>query len=164
LANRHDRPDPNSFPVILAALASLLAGAAAPPPPPASVTVTGTVYAQTTIIRVPARRSSRYRTAKNAAPPPAPPRFKEKRGPRCIDAAAIGGAAVSTPDSVDFILKGGQRVRAHLESECPALDYYSGFYVRPPQDGRICADRDSVHTRSGGDCQVDRFRLLTPIP
>jgi hypothetical protein len=163
LADRHDHSDPNSAPVILAALASLLAGAAASPPS-STMSVTSTVYAQTTIIRVPARRSSRYHGATSAPPPPAPPRFKERRGPKCIDAAAIGGAAISTPDSVDFILKGGKRVRAYLENECPALDYYSGFYVRPPQDGRICADRDSVHTRSGGDCQVDRFRLLTPIP
>jgi hypothetical protein len=128
------------------------------------MSVTGIIYSQTTIIRVPAHRSSRYHGGGAPPPPVALPRFKEKRGPRCIDAATIGAAAISAADSVDFILKGGTRVRAKLESECPALDYYSGFYVRPPGDGKICADRDSIHTRSGGDCQVDRFRLLTPIP
>lgn len=126
--------------------------------------MTSVIYSQTTIIRVPAHRSSRFHGAGRAPLPPAPPRFKEKHGPRCIDAATIGAAAISTPDSVDFMLKGGRRVRAQLEAECPALDYYSGFYVRPPKDGMICADRDSIHTRSGGDCQVDRFRLLTPLP
>ncbi len=55
-------------------------------------------------------------------------------------------------------------MRAVLEDQCPALDYYSGFYVVPPPDGKICADRDSIHTRSGADCEVDKFRALTPVP
>lgn len=164
LPDRDDHPDPDDAPVTPAGLALLLAGAVASPPPAPAMSVSGVIYAQSTIIRVPAHRSSRYRGNSPATPTPMPPRFKEKRGPHCIDAATIGAAAISTQDSVDFMLKGGKRVRAQLENECPALDYYSGFYVRPPQDGRICADRDSIHTRSGGDCQIDRFRLLTPLP
>ena len=97
-------------------------------------------------------------------PPPAPPQaFREKKGPVCIDAATIGGAAVAAPDAVDFILKGGQRMRARLADECPALDYYRGFYVSPNPDGRICADRDAIRTRSGGECLIDRFRKLQPV-
>ncbi len=114
------------------------------------------------VIRVPARRVRGARS-----PDPAPPRmpvFRDRRGPRCIESGAIAAAAIAAPDSVDFILKGGKRVRAQLVEECPALDYYSGFYVKPPHDGKICAGRDSIHTRSGGDCQIDRFRTLTPIP
>ena len=53
-------------------------------------------------------------------------------------------------------------MRARLQDECPALDYYRGFYVRPQPDGRICADRDAIRTRSGGDCGIDRFRRLVP--
>ena len=96
---------------------------------------------------------------------PMPHRFdwEEHKGPKCIDAATIGGAAITASDSVDFILKGGKRVRAILEDQCPALDYYSGFYFRAPADGKLCADRDSIRTRSGGDCQIDKFRTLTPI-
>ncbi|WP_454886958.1 hypothetical protein [Sphingomonas oryzagri] len=152
--------------MIAAALASFLAIASHPAPAPGGETVTAVEFADVTtfvrsvIIRIPARKSARYRPAGD---PPPPPAFKERKGPKCIDAAAIGGAAITTPDSVDFILKGGKRVRAKLQDECPSLDYYSGFYVRAPQDGKICADRDSVHTRSGGDCQIDRFRALTPI-
>lgn len=96
--------------------------------------------------------------------PPPVVAYREKRGPGCIDANAIAGVAVSGPDAVDFILKGGQRVRAKLADACPALDYYSGFYLSPQSDGRVCADRDSIRTRSGGDCQIDRFRKLEPVP
>jgi hypothetical protein len=96
--------------------------------------------------------------------PPTPPQtYREKKGPACIDAAAIAGAAVTAPDAVDFILKGGQRMRARLEEECPALDYYRGFYVSPNPDGRICAGRDAIRTRSGGECTIDRFRKLQPV-
>ena len=115
---------------------------------------------QSIIIRVPARRSKRYTAPDQTRPPPA---FKEHKGPKCIDASTIGGAAVTASDSVDFILRGGKRVRAVLQDECPALDYYSGFYFQAPADGKLCADRDSIHTRSGGDCQIDKFRALTPI-
>ena len=119
---------------------------------------------QPVIIRVPARRTHRSGTpADRPDPRPLPPVFRDHKGPRCIDAGAIAAAAVTAPDSVDFILRGGKRVRARLDEECPALDYYSGFYVKPPHDQKICADRDSIHTRSGGDCQIDRFRTLTPV-
>ena len=107
---------------------------------------------QRLIIRVPIPR-----------PAPDPPRrWRERRGARCVDLDQVGGAAISAPDSVDIILRGGVRVRAELAAECPALDFYSGFYLVPTADGRICADRDSIHARSGGECQIERFRKLVP--
>jgi hypothetical protein len=121
------------------------------------ITVAQVQITRSFVIRIPG-----WRRSPTATPAPGT-QFKEHKGPRCIEASAIGGAAVTAPDSVDFMLKGGQRVRARLEDQCPALDYYSGFYVVPPPDGKICADRDSIHTRSGADCEVDRFRALTPV-
>jgi hypothetical protein len=104
------------------------------------------------IIRVPVR------------PPPiaAPIEFKEHKGPKCIQSAQIVGAAVTRGGAVDFILKGHQRVRARFERACPALDFYSGFYLKPNPDGRICARRDSIHARSGGGCEIQHFRKLEP--
>jgi hypothetical protein len=148
--------------IALVLIAFLSSASAVPPSPPAGVEIAQLTITQSIIIRVPARRSRRYASSSDV--PPALPRFKDRRGPKCINAATIGGAAITAPDSVDFILKGGKRVRAKLEDACPALDYYSGFYVKPPADGKICADRDSIHTRSGGDCQIDKFRTLTPVP
>jgi len=142
------------LPAMALALLPLLPGASAPAE---RVTVAQLTITRSFVIRIPGWRRA---PPANAAPGT---QFKEHKGPRCIDAAAIGGAAISAPDSVDFTLKGGQRVRAKLEDECPALDYYSGFYVVPPPDGKICSDRDSIHTRSGAECGVDRFRALTPI-
>ena len=142
--------------MILTGHALLLLAAAVAPDNKSEDAVAPAQYAQLIIrervvIRVPAR------------PPtvtPARIKWKEKRGPRCVPMASVGGAAVIERDSVDLMLKGGQRVRARFESSCPALDYYSGFYIVPSADARICADRDSIHTRAGGECQITRFRKL----
>lgn len=104
---------------------------------------------QRMIIRVPARPARAE-----------PMRWREKGGPKCIAAAGLAGAQVSR-EGVDLLLKGGARVRAKLR-RCPPLDYYSGFYIRPGRDGRICQDRDTIRVRSGGSCEIDVFKSLVP--
>jgi hypothetical protein len=56
-----------------------------------------------------------------AKPAPLVTRWKEKKGPKCLGLGGLAGAAVIERDSVDMILKGGQRMRAQFEDECPAL-------------------------------------------
>ncbi len=106
---------------------------------------------QQVIIRVPTRQRPR----------PLQDLWREKDGPKCIPADALAGAFTGE-EGVDLLLRGGARVRAKLSRGCPPLDYYSGFYVRSGRDGRICEDRDSIHVRSGGSCEIDRFRSLVP--
>ena len=105
---------------------------------------------QSLIVRVPRRAAVK------------PLKWKSKRGPKCVAMAVIAGAAVVADDAIDLALKGGQRLRAQFSSHCPALDYYSGFYILPTDDGKICADRDVIRTRSGGQCEITRFRRLVP--
>jgi hypothetical protein len=92
-----------------------------------------------------------------------PVEWREERGPRCVPATRILGATMLGPRSVDLILRDNSRVRARLERRCPALDYYHGFYVVQTEDGQICADRDAIRSRMGGECQIDQFRSLRPI-
>jgi hypothetical protein len=89
--------------------------------------------------------------------------WKEGKGPKCISTRGILAATLVGRDSVDLILRSRQRVRAKLESSCPALDYYYGFYIRPNPDGLICEDRDIIRSRMGGACEIDRFRSLEPV-
>jgi len=56
--------------------------------------------------------------------------------------------------------RGGDRVRATFDRDCPGLDFYSGFYLKPSADGQICADRDMIRTRSGDSCEISGFRRL----
>lgn len=89
--------------------------------------------------------------------------WKEGKGPKCVPARGIAGAALASQQSVDLILRNGSRVRAKLESSCPALDYYYGFYISPNPDGLICEDRDIIRSRVGGACEIDRFRSLQAV-
>jgi hypothetical protein len=82
---------------------------------------------------------------------------------KCINARAIRGAFLSGSDSVDFITVRRRRFRAELSQDCPALDFYEGFYLRP-EDHRICAGRDVIRSRMGGSCRIERFRYLVPKP
>jgi hypothetical protein len=115
-------------------------------------------YAQLTIRE---RVILRIQTLRGKVASPAP-QWTEKKGPRCMTTDAIGGAAVTESDSVDFVLKGGTRLRAELDDDCPAIDYDGGFYLAPTKDKQICAGRDSIHARSGGECAISRFRTLVP--
>lgn len=96
------------------------------------------------------------------APPPAPTRWKEHKGPRCIPAQHLAGALPAEGGAVDIVLTGGKRVRARLTRECRQIDYYSSFYIRPGFDGQICAGRDPIRTRAGRTCEIERFRALVP--
>jgi hypothetical protein len=87
-------------------------------------------------------------------------RWEEHRGPRCVPANRIVGAASLGQDRVDLIFRDNSRIRARLERRCPALDFYRGFYVNATEDGQICAERDSIRSRGGAACQIDRFRSL----
>jgi hypothetical protein len=124
-----------------------------PGPPPAQ----GFVFHQQVIIRVtPMQRQSSNRMMPNNQNI----EWRESGGPRCIPVRAILGAAQITQDSIDLVLRDATRIRARLEHHCPAMDYYFGVYVRPNPDGLLCADRDAFRARSGGTCEIERFRLL----
>jgi hypothetical protein len=91
---------------------------------------------------------------------PVPLSWKEKGAPKCVTMSTLAGLAITRPDSIDLVLRGGQRIRAKLEKSCPSVDFYSGFYVKPHKDGRICQDRDQIHSRTGGACEIDKFKTL----
>jgi hypothetical protein len=101
-----------------------------------------------------------------AVPPPSAPvariRWDEKKGPNCVPLTALAGAIVSSPDSIDLLLRGGLRVRAKLTKSCPSIDFYQGFYVKPTKDGQICRNRDLIHARTGGECEIGNFHSLVP--
>ena len=114
------------------------------------------------------RRQIMVRVPLRVVPAPrqeAPVHWKEnRRGPDCVPARSILAATALKQRSVDLILRDRTRVRAKFARNCPALDYYFGFYVTPAQDGKICADRDSVRSRVGGECSIDAFKKLRAEP
>ena len=85
----------------------------------------------------------------------------ESKGPKCVPASDIRGALLSGMDHVDFLMADQRRMRVTFDDDCPALDFYGGFYLTTV-DHRVCVKRDSVRSRMGGSCRIERFRRLTP--
>jgi hypothetical protein len=141
-----------------AAALLLLAWNGAAPAAPAPTEFAQVTVRQQIIVRVPVR-------ARRPVPRVREVEWKEaEKGPKCVKAKNIAGAALLGQDSVDLILRDNSRVRAKLESSCPALDYYYGFYITPGEDGRVCADRDLIRSRVGGKCEIEKFRNLWAQP
>jgi hypothetical protein len=132
-------------------LLPLLLGMFAAQPAAVGQTVTRLVIQDEVILRVPVQ------------PRPIFPDIEwvERKGPKCIPTAAIRRALLSNSEQVDFILANRARIRAQLDQDCPALDFYEGFYLQPGDD-RLCARRDAIHSRIGGSCTIERFTHLVP--
>ena len=133
-------------------LLPLLVGLFGAQPGVVGQSVTRLVVQDEVILRVPVQ------------PHPIVPQFEwaEKKGPKCIPAAAIRRGMLSGAEEVDFILSGGGRVRARFDENCPALDFYGGFYLQYGRDQQICARREAVISRMGRSCTIERFKLLVP--
>ena len=110
---------------------------------------------QTVIIRVP-----------RAAPPPKgkgrdfQQNFKEEKMGGCVTMKKIAGVRVAGPQTLELLTVDGHLVRAYLNKGCEAREFYSGFYIEKPGDGRFCKEREVLHARSGAECRITKFRLL----
>lgn len=133
-------------------LVPLLLGAAPAPPEPSLLDPQMTILHQRITFRVPRMTVAAARAA--------PPRWKERKGPRCIQPEDLAGAVVAAPAVVDLLMVDGSRMRAKLDHDCRSADFYSGLYLKPGADGRVCADRDAFRVRSGARCEIDDFRRL----
>lgn len=137
---------------LLLALGSAAQRESAEKPPP----VTQVIIREQILVRVPLR----LRQLRPSAQPLI--EWKEKRGPKCVPIQSILGATQLGQRSVDLLLRDQSRMRAKLENDCPALDFYYGFYVSRSSDGQICADRDFIRSRVGRQCEIEKFRTLQP--
>lgn len=91
---------------------------------------------------------------------PRPTAMVEKKAGDCVKVEKLAGFTVNRFDSVDLLLKDGNLLRARLGARCPALGFYSGFYVKPHSDKKICAGRDAFRSRTGRSCDVESFAKL----
>jgi hypothetical protein len=138
--------------LILAGLVGLLSAllAGSDDPRARAETSQTTIIEERLVIRIPVAPRPRLRI-----------RWDEEKGPKCLPAEGIARAFLSGPDSVDFLMRGRQLIRAQLDGDCEGLDYYGGFYLQP-EDRRVCARRDTIRNRAGGSCRIERFRYLVP--
>lgn len=142
--------------VALAAIALLAAPVAgqSPPPrrPPAPQSFDGEAWR-----RIPVRPGGAI--GAGTTPRPAPPRSGRKR---CIAIGEVRAAQIYGDSAIELTLRGGQRWRMHLAQECPALSFYQGFYYQQKRAGLICAGRDAIGARSGGECGIAAIVPVKP--
>lgn len=139
-----------AFPILPLLVAAPLATSASEPP----VRYAQLSYRERVIIRIP-RLPSHGRVRAQPAP-----QWEEKKAPKCVPANVLASAVVSPKGDVDLVTTDGRRMRAKLDDDCPSLNFYRGFYLKRAKDGMICAKRDALRTRSGGYCEIARFRTL----
>lgn len=147
-----------------AALLMLFAAPAAAPQPPAPDWARLEAAMQHFVIHVPRMTITQTTVIMRSRPVPvAPPvALVERKAKDCLDMRRIVGFGITRPDSVDLVLNDGSRMRARLGNNCPSLGFYQGFYVKPNPDGKMCAGRDPIRTRSGGECSIQMFKSLVP--
>ncbi|MEP2102520.1 MAG: hypothetical protein ABJP02_00445 [Parasphingorhabdus sp.] len=114
------------------------------------------------IIRVPRRRPAMSSALADITRRSRPTKFTQKKIGKCLPMNNILGVQRFGERYVDLVTKDRQQIRARLEKKCQARNFYSGFYMEKSRDGKICADRDILHSRTGSKCEIDRFRLLVP--
>jgi hypothetical protein len=144
--------------ILSAALLLLLAAPAAPMGGPGFEGQM--LFHQHIVIRIP--RMPAPRPMATPQPPLPSNEFHEKNGPMCVASDDLIAATIPTNDRVDVMMRGGERLRIRLDRKCRTLDYYTGFYVTAGHDGQVCAKRDSIRTRSGDECGINKFRRLVP--
>ncbi len=90
---------------------------------------------------------------------PTPPKAGRNR---CIAINAIAGAQLYGDRTIELTMRGGRRWQLHLAQECPGLSFYQGFYYQQKQAGQLCAGRDAIGARSGGECAIASIVPVVP--
>jgi len=114
------------------------------------------------IIRITPGGAAVMRDMPPPAPEPLPMRLHARRMPPCVPVGAIAGVRPLAGDRLLLILRDHRLVGADLSRTCAARDFYMGFYITPTADGLLCADRDTIHSRSGTTCTITQVHEMVP--
>jgi hypothetical protein len=115
---------------------------------------------QRMIIRIAPRLPGQMSAPLAAAPQP--PRFFERKTDKCLPITSIAGVQIESQDRLLLVTRSRKLIGASLDKSCRARDFYSGFYVERNEDGRLCAGRDTIHSRAGANCAITKMRELVP--
>ena len=90
-------------------------------------------------------------------------RYKERKAERCVPVDRIAGVETGSGNRLLLFLQDSQILSLNLEKACRAKDFYSGFYVEQNKDGNLCVDRDTLQSRNGARCDIERMMELVAI-
>jgi hypothetical protein len=88
--------------------------------------------------------------------------YKEKKVGKCLmmDRFIASRPGSGSKENLELITRSGDLIRVYLGDGCLAREFYAGAYMERAEDGKLCADRDMIHARTGAKCDIDKFRLL----
>jgi hypothetical protein len=117
---------------------------------------------QRVIIRVPLRQVTAVSNSPNGKKP-APIKYKEEKVGKCLMMDRLVGSRPGPKDSLELVTRDGILIRAYLNDGCLGREFYAGAYMERPADGKLCVERDLLYARTGAKCEINKFRLLTPV-
>ncbi|MEO0871349.1 MAG: hypothetical protein AAFY19_05225 [Pseudomonadota bacterium] len=89
--------------------------------------------------------------------------YKERKAERCVPVNNIAGVETGSGNRLLLFMQDAQILSLNLEKACRAKDFYSGFYVEQNKDGKLCVDRDTLQSRNGARCDIERMMELVAI-
>lgn len=95
-----------------------------------------------------------------SAPQAGAPRFSERKIGKCLPIAAIAGVEPNGHNKLILFMRDRRMIDVELDRSCHSRAFYSGFYLSRSDDGMVCVDRDTLHSRSGSACKLTRMRQL----
>lgn len=119
---------------------------------------------QRVIIRIAPRRVSERRNMLAQLPVRAPvTRYEETDSTRCVEIQQIAGVETGSGNRLLLFMRDADILSLNLEKACRARDFYSGFYVEPNEDGKLCISRDILKSRNGARCNIKRMMELEEL-
>jgi hypothetical protein len=116
---------------------------------------------QRVVVRITPQRASDRRNLLAQLPVRAQPtQYRERKAERCVPLKKIAGVETGSGNRLILFMRDSDIMSLNLEKACRARDFYSGFYVEPHKDGKLCVDRDKLQSRNGARCDIERMMEL----
>lgn len=116
------------------------------------------------VIRVSPRRAPVRQNLMADLPQRGEPReMVERKIGNCVGMKDIAGVQPTRDNRLLLYMRDQKMIAANLEKACSARQFYSGFYIEPSKDGKLCIDRDKLQSRTGAKCGISRLRQLVAL-
>lgn len=83
---------------------------------------------------------------------------------QCVALSRIAGVRVASSRRLMLYMRDSRVMLAGFDRSCPVQGFYSGFYVTRTDDGLLCEGRDTLHARTGVNCEVRSLEEAAPPP
>jgi hypothetical protein len=90
-------------------------------------------------------------------------RYEEEKAEKCVPVSRIAGVETGSGNRLLLFLRDRGIMSVNLEKACRARDFYAGFYVERNKDGKLCVNRDTLQSRNGARCDIERMMQLKAL-